>query len=134
MADNVALFSDAKANQIREDKARKKARLAEAKRRAESRPDDSRSLMDYGDALFDCGYLQEAEKVFSGILDANKDNVDLVFNLGFTFLKQGKGAEAAQQFKRVIALAPKSPLARSAEYELWHIDPSLKPRWVSKKS
>lgn len=134
MADNVALFSDAKANQIREDKARKKARLVEAKRRAESRPDDARALMDYGDALFDCGYLQEAERVFVDVLSANEDNVDLIFNLGFTFLKQGKHAEAAQQFKRVIALAPKSPLSRSAEYELWHMDPSFKPRWLAKRS
>lgn len=133
VTDPQSLYGDAKASTTDADRRLRSKRLDAAEREYNANPNSVELAIAYADCLFDVGKLVEAEQLFVKLIAINPDNFELEFNLGYTYLKQGKNELAIAQFKKVIALAPRSDAARSAEYELWNLNPSEQPPWVKTK-
>ncbi len=133
VTDPQTLFGDAKASISDVDRRLRKKRLDAAEREYKQEPTNVALAIVYADCLFDVGKLTEAEHLFEDLIRHNPNNFELEFNLGYTYLKQGKNDLAVIQFKKVIALAPRSDAARSAEYEIWNLNPNEQPPWVKTK-
>lgn len=128
--DPQTLYGDAKATVSDADRRLRVKRLEAAEREYKAKPNCIETAIAYADCLFDVGRLSEAEKLLEKLVAENPENYDLVFNLGYTYLKQGKIEQAVERFKHVIAIAPRSDAAKSAEYELWNLNPTEEPPWV----
>ncbi|GEM_PF-1243813 len=122
-AERIKLYGDAKATLNPLDRARKRKRLKQAEAAYQENPEDPQRIIEYADALFDMGELEKSLELLEGLGEQTSNDPELLYNLGFIYLKLGKVDEAVGYFKQVIEKAPDHPLARSAGYELWTIDP-----------
>jgi len=125
------LFGDAKATAKAPDLQRKRRALLEAKARFEENPNAQTQAV-LAAALFDIGQFAEAEKLLTDLVETHGDNQQILFDLAFVYKNLGKREKSAAAFRCVIDLDPKHPLARSAENELWSLDPDYTPSWMRK--
>ncbi len=68
--------------------------------------------IDYGLLLFTRGELDEAARIFSGILEMDPNNLTAHNLLGICFIKMGRESEALYHWRKVIELKPNSIDAR----------------------
>jgi len=74
--------------------------------------------LNLGNLYFDQGVMSEAIRWYEMAVQANPGYVRGHFALGTAYQKIGKGDLAAQQFRKVIELAPDTPEAAGAKQEL----------------
>jgi hypothetical protein len=123
------LFGDAKASARTRDVSHKQDLYRSAKAAYEaSQTDDTRTALAV--AAFDMGKFEEAELLYASLAVTHPDDMDLLTNLAFTYKNLNKPEEAKRTFLRVVEINPKHNLARSAENEVWMIDPTYKPSWM----
>lgn len=127
----VNLYGDAKATARAGDVNRKQIALNEtlAKYRADPSAANQQAL---ATALFDLGRFDEAERLLADLIKTSGDDKQVLYDLAFTYKNMGRIEDAKTAFLKIIALDPKHNLARSAEQELWRIDPDSPPSWLKK--
>lgn len=125
------LFGDAKATAHVADGGRKQAALLQAQQAFRDNPTKETQIA-FATALFDSGKFEEAQRLLVDLLREHGDDRQLLYDLAFAYKNMNRPAEAIATFQKVIALDPKHSLARSAEHELWMLDPQYKPSWVKK--
>jgi Flp pilus assembly protein TadD len=125
------LYGDAKATARAGDAGRKQKALNLAQQAYDENPTPENQAR-LATALFDLGRFQEAEKQLTGILLSNATDLKVLSDLGFVYKNMNQREKAKETFLRIIELDPRHPLARSAENEVWIIDPSYKPSWMRK--
>ncbi len=125
------LYGDAKATARAGDVNRKQIALNEtlAKYRADPSAANQQAL---ATALFDLGRFDEAERLLADLIKTSGDDKQVLYDLAFTYKNMGRIEDAKTAFLKIIALDPKHNLARSAEQELWRIDPDSPPSWLKK--
>jgi Flp pilus assembly protein TadD len=127
----VNLFGDAKATAHVVDGGRKLAQLHQAQQAFRDNPTQETQRA-FATALFDIGKFEEAERVLVDLIKDYGEDRQWLYDLAFAYKNMNRVEEAKATFIRVIALDPKHSLARSAEHELWMLDPTYKPSWVRK--
>jgi tetratricopeptide (TPR) repeat protein len=127
----VNLYGDAKATARAGDVNRKQIALNEtlAKFREDPSAANQQAL---ATAMFDLGRFDEAERLLADLIKSHGDNQQVLYDLAFTYKNMGRIEDAKATFLKIIALDPKHNLARSAEQELWRIDPDSPPSWLKK--
>jgi Flp pilus assembly protein TadD len=123
------LFGDAKATAKAVDAGRKQKALSQAQQAYEETPSPQNQTR-LATALFDLGRFQEAEKLLRDILEKNENDLKVLSDLGFVYKNLNQRDKAKEIFLRIVAINPRHPLARSAENEVWTIDPSYLPSWM----
>ena len=123
------LFGDAKATAKAGDAGRKQKALSTAKQEYENDPTVQNQTR-LASALFDLGRYEEAERLLRDVLDQGSDDLKLLSDLAFVYKNLGNIDRAKEVFLRIVDLNPKHALARSAENEIWMMDPSYKPSWM----
>ena len=131
MSSKHILFGDAKASAREGDSQRKQRALSAAEQKYATDP-SAASRMALASAMFDLGKFKEAEQHMTALLETNRENPDILFELGFVYKNLNRKDEAMAVWKQLVAAAPKHPLARAAENEIWRMDPSYKPSWITK--
>lgn len=63
--------------------------------------------------LYNLGRFPQAESAYAGVLQLYPADVEMGAGLGWSLLKQGKKAAAAEQFRRVLSVAPVNGSART---------------------
>jgi len=126
------LFGDAKATAKAGDAGRKQKALNLAQQAFDENPTPENQAR-LATALFDLGRFAEAEKMLTGILNNNETDLKVLSDLGFVYKNLNQPDRAKEVFLRIIQLDPRHPLARSAENEIWILDPSYKPSWMRKE-
>jgi tetratricopeptide (TPR) repeat protein len=125
------LYGDAKATAKSGEVGRKERMLSAAKLAYEQDP-SLQNQTKLASALFDIGKFNEAEKMMTDVLDKVGNDLKLLSDLGFTYKNLKQFDKAKEIFLRIVAADPKHPLARSAENEIWVMDPSYKPSWLKR--
>jgi Flp pilus assembly protein TadD len=123
------LFGDAKATAKAGDAGRKQKALSAAKQDYENNPSVQNQTR-LASALFDLGRYGEAERLLRDVLDQGSDDLKLLSDLAFVYKNLGNVEKAKEIFLRIVEINPKHALARSAENEIWMMDPSYKPSWL----
>jgi tetratricopeptide (TPR) repeat protein len=123
------LFGDAKANSRVRDVGHKQEMYKQAKAAFEANPTEPAQAA-LAMAAFDTGKFDEAERLYNDLVKTNPNDMDLLTNLAFTYKNLNKLEDAKRTFLRVVEINPKHNLARSAENEVWMIDPTYKPSWM----
>jgi tetratricopeptide (TPR) repeat protein len=123
------LFGDAKANARSRDVGFKQEQYKNALAAYGTSP-SSETQATLALAAFDTGKFDEAEKHYAVLVANSPHDLDLLINLAFTLKNLNKLDEAKRTFLRVVEVNPKHNLARSAENEVWMIDPTYKPSWM----
>jgi Flp pilus assembly protein TadD len=131
MSSKHILFGDAKASAREGDGQRKQRGLTAAEQKYAADPNAANRLA-LASALFDLGKFGEAEQHMTALLETNRDNPDVLFELGFVYKNLNRKDEAIAIWKQLVASAPKHPLSRAAENEIWRIDQSYTPSWITK--
>ena len=129
--DREYMYGDAKATAKAVDAGRKQRQLTEAQSAFDTEPGIDTGLA-LAKAMFEAGHFNDAEKVLDMLNSGYRDNIDVLWNLGFVYKNQDRHDEAIQMFQRVVAIDAKHQLARSAELMIWEMDPSIKPSWMRK--
>ena len=129
--DREYMYGDAKATAKAVDAGRKQRLLGEAQAAFDAAPGVETGL-ELSKTMFESGRFIDAERVLGKMLTENKDNLNVLWNLGFVYKNLDKRDSALSAFKQVVKLDPKHQLARSAEMQMWEMDPSFKPSWMSK--
>jgi tetratricopeptide (TPR) repeat protein len=127
----VNLYGDAKATAHAVDGGRKQAQLLQAQQAFRDNPNKDTQRA-YATALFDIGKFTEAERVLVDLIHDFGEDRQWLYDLAFTYKNMNRLDEAKATFLKIIALDPKHSLARSAEHEVWMLDPEYKPSWVKK--
>jgi Flp pilus assembly protein TadD len=127
----VNLFGDAKVTARAADSGRKLAALNEAQQLYRDNPSKETQYA-FATALFDVGRFEDAQRLLADLITSYGDDRQILYDLAFTYKNLGRIDEAKAAFMKIIALDPKHNLARSAEQELWRIDPTSPPSWVKK--
>ena len=73
---------------------------------AAARPDDTAIAREYGDALSDAGYLDDAIGIYSKINTQSKDGVAALLGLERAYLRLGDSNKALVYADQAVALAP----------------------------
>lgn len=124
MSDYSYLFGDAKATA---KLVRKKAGgLGEARAAYENNKSNPEALKRYADELNNANMLEEAFEVYNEYVNLSPADQDAYYELALLGKALGDTEQAIEFFKQVVEMAPESPLARSAEYELWGLDGKTK--------
>ncbi|MBN2080950.1 tetratricopeptide repeat protein [bacterium] len=123
------LYGDAKATAKSGEAGRKERALSAAKLAYEQDPTPQNQAK-LASALFEIGKFNEAEKMMTDVLDKISNDLKLLSDLGFTYKNLKQFDKAKEIFLRIVAIDPKHPLARSAENEIWVMDPTYKPSWL----
>lgn len=123
------LFGDAKASAREGDAQRKQRALVSAQEKYTADPSPV-NRMALASALFDMGKFAEAEQHMTALLETNRENPDILFELGFVYKNLNRKDEAISIWKQLVAANPRHHLARGAENEIWRLDPSYKPSWI----
>ncbi len=123
------LFGDAKANARTREATHKQDVYKLAKAAFETKATDVNQAA-LAMAAFDVGKFDEAERLYADLSKSHQDDMDLLTNLAFTYKNLNKLEDAKRTFLRVVEINPKHNLARSAENEVWMIDPTYKPSWM----
>ena len=131
MSSKHILFGDAKASAKEGDGQRKQRNLQATEQKYAADP-NAVNRMALAGALFDMGKFAEAEQHMTALLENNRENPDILFELGFVYKNLNRKDEAVAVWKQLVAAAPKHPLSRAAENEIWRMDPSYKPSWITK--
>jgi tetratricopeptide (TPR) repeat protein len=131
MSSKHILFGDAKASAREGDGQRKQRALSAVEQKYAADPSAANRTA-LASALFDLGRFNEAEQHMTALLETNRDNPDILFELGFVYKNLNRKDEAISIWKQLVAAAPKHPLSRAAENEIWRIDPSYKPSWIGR--
>ena len=126
---NVHLFGDAKATAHAADAGAKLQALQQAQAMYEKEP-NAETRLRLAQALFDLGRFEDALKLFEAAAAVDGDNVQVLYELAFVYKNLKRQEDAKRTFKRVIELDPRSDMGRSAEHELWLIDPTCRPSWM----
>ena len=81
------------------------------KRANQLKPDSREVIVHLGNAYFDSGKYEEAEKWYSSALAKKADDVDIRTDLGLTFIFRDRPDydRAIQEFKRSLELEPNHP-------------------------
>lgn len=127
----VNLFGDAKATARAGDANRKQVALNEALAAFRADPTAANQQV-LATAMFDLGRFEEAERLLADLIQTQGANQQVLYDLAFTYKNMGRIEDAKAAFVKLIALDARSSLARSAEQELWRIDPNSPPSWVKK--
>lgn len=125
------LFGDAKATARAGDAGRKQKALTQAEQAFNENPSPQNQAV-LATALFDLGRFQDAEKLLMDILANNANDLKVLSDLGFVYKNLNQLDKAKEIFLRIVDLSPRHPLARSAENEVWIIDPAYLPSWMRK--
>jgi tetratricopeptide (TPR) repeat protein len=128
LVNNVELFSDAKASKALAPRAREDS-LKKAKAGYDENPTSLDAISIYADALFNNHKFEETEKLLEQACSLG-DNLDIIYNLAFVCSVNGKEDRAKDLYRKVIALAPGTALAKSAEYELWKMGEKVEAKWL----
>jgi hypothetical protein len=128
---NYRLYGDAKASAKEGDRLRKDRALQTAQKSFQDNPTTPNQIV-LATALFDVGRFSEAEKLLKDVADSPSVDENVLFELGFTYKNLGRKQEAVDTFKRLVSRSPKHSLARSAENELWVLEPGYTPSWIKK--
>ena len=131
MSSKHILFGDAKASAREGDGQRKQRNLQGAEQKYAADPSAS-NRMALASAQFDLGKFAEAEQHMTALLQTESENPDILFELGFVYKNLNRKDEAIAVWKQLVTAAPKHPLSRAAENEIWRMDPSYKPSWIAK--
>jgi tetratricopeptide (TPR) repeat protein len=131
MSSKHILFGDAKASAKEGDGQRKQRNLQVTEQKYAADP-NAVNRMALAGALFDLGKFAEAEQHMMALLENNRENPDILFELGFVYKNLNRKDEAIAVWKQLVAAAPKHPLSRAAENEVWRMDPSYTPSWITK--
>jgi len=123
------LFGDAKATARAADATQKHRELAQARARFEENPTRETQTV-LATALFDVGRFEEAERLLRDIIATYGEDIQTLYDLAFTLKNLKQQDEMRKAFMRVVELGPRHPLARSAEHELWMMDPAFVPSWM----
>jgi len=123
------LFGDAKATAKAGEAGRKQKALTVAKQDFEENPTTQNQAL-LASALFDLGRFQEAERLLTEVLEKSGNDLKMLSDLGFVYKNLNQPEKAKEVFLRIVALNPKHPLARSAENEVWSLDPTYRPSWM----
>jgi len=125
------LYGDAKATAKTGEAGRKERALNAAKLAYEQDPSPINQTK-LASALFDIGRFDEAEKMMTDVLDKVGDDLKFLSDLGFTYKNLKQFDKAKEVFLRIVQINPKHPLARSAENEIWVMDPTYRPSWLKR--
>ncbi|MDQ3023807.1 MAG: tetratricopeptide repeat protein [bacterium] len=129
MSSKHILYGDAKSTAREGDSQRKQRGLSAAEQNYTTDPSAANRMI-LATALFDMGKFSEAEQHMTTLLETNKDNPDMLFELGFIYKNLGRKDEAIAIWKQLVAAAPRHPLAKGAENEIWRLDQTYKPSWL----
>ncbi|OGK09416.1 MAG: hypothetical protein A2Y63_06535 [Candidatus Riflebacteria bacterium RBG_13_59_9] len=130
MVNNVELFSDAKASKALAPRTREEL-LKRAKVNYEEQPGDLKAVIAYADALFNSHLFEETEKILQEACTIQEDP-DILYNLAFVSWINGKEDSAKEFYRKVVKESRGTPLAKSAEYELWKMGEHIKAKWLEK--
>jgi tetratricopeptide (TPR) repeat protein len=128
---NVHLFGDAKATAHAAESGTKQQGLLQAQA-AYAADASKENQLKYAAALFDNGRFDESLKLYENALAKYGEDMQLYYDLAFTYKNLKKIDDAKRCFLKVVELNARHSLARSAEHELWMLDPSYKPSWMRK--
>jgi Flp pilus assembly protein TadD len=129
MGSKHILFGDAKASAREGDGQRKTRNLTTLEQKYAADP-SAANRMALAGGLFDLGRFAEAEQHMTALLETNKDNPDILFELGFIYKNLSRKDEAIAIWKQLFAAHPRHALSRAAENEIWRLDPTYKPSWL----
>ena len=68
--------------------------------------------------------------MITDVLAKDGNDLKLLSDLGFVYKNLNQLDKAKEVFLRIVKLNPKHPLARSAENEVWSMDPAYRPSWM----
>jgi Flp pilus assembly protein TadD len=128
MSSKHILYGDAKASAREGDPQRKQRNLTTAEQKYAADP-SAVNRMALASALFDLGKFAEAEQHMSALLQTNKEDADVLFELGFVYKNLNRKEEAIAVWKQLVASNGRHPLSRAAENEIWRLDQTYKPSW-----
>jgi Flp pilus assembly protein TadD len=128
---NVHLFGDAKATAHAAD-AKTKQQLLALAQEAYAAEANRENQLKLAAVLFDNGRFDEALKLFEDALAKFGEDMQLYYDLAFTYKNLKRIEDTKRCFLKVVELNPRHSLARSAEHELWMLDPNYKPSWMRK--
>src|SRR5439155_90082 len=69
-------------------------------------PEDPVELLNYGTALLDRGWINEAIALYSKALEKNPEDEEVHFNLAYAYTKKGKTNEAMEHYDQALKLFP----------------------------
>jgi Flp pilus assembly protein TadD len=84
-------------------------------------------------ALFDVGRFEDAERLQRDILEKQGEDIQLCYDLAFTYKNMKRVEDAKRMFLRVVALDGRHAFARSAENEVWMLDSTYTPSWIKRE-
>ncbi|MEP0813157.1 MAG: hypothetical protein HRF49_00635 [bacterium] len=130
--DNSHLFGDAKATARSVARAGAGDSLEDYRRAYEESKTDPDKVKAYAEALNRLNRTEEAEAVYSEYVSLVPADQDAFYELALLNKMLGKNERAIELFVKVVEMAPESPLAKSAEYEMWSLDGKVRPAWVKR--
>ena len=123
------LFGDAKATARTVKRTGVGSALDEARAAYEQNGGDPEVVRAYAELLNLTNRLEEAYKIYKEYLDLTSADQETYFEVGLLAKSLDDHDEAIRLFTKVVEMAPGSPLARSAEYEMWALNGGKTTRW-----
>lgn len=105
------------------------AALDEARLAYENDKTNGENALQYAELLNRANNLPEALIVYKDYLAHTPANQDVIFEVALLAKTLDNKDEARELLKKAIEMSPGTPLARSAEYELWALNGGGKLRW-----
>lgn len=87
-------------------------------RATELNPDDSESLFQYGLALAETSYINEAKQAFECTLKREAEHADAHYNLGVIALYNEKAKKAIDHFEQALSIQPDHLLAANGKKQV----------------
>lgn len=116
---------------IERNRAKKLLQIEEARKDYEANPTNREKFRNYVNTLHSAGeYLVVKELLVLKLKDLPDDPI-INFEMGLIQMKLNERIQAMHSFKKVLSISSaESDLYRSAEFELWNLDPAFVPSWV----
>ena len=134
LKDNSHLYGDAKATAKSVAAGARVKEIEEASIAFEAENDNPAAIKRLAIALTAASRIDEAEKLYSKYVSVAPADQDAFYEYALLNKLLGNKIKAIELFTKVIEMAPSSPLARSAEYEMWALDGRGLDSWVRKKA
>lgn len=113
------------------NKAKSLLQIEEARKDYEANPNNRVKFRNYINTLHSAGEYQAVKELLAEKLKDYPNDPILNFEMGLIQMKLNERIQAMYSFKKVLTLSdPSSDLYRSAEFELWNLDPAFVPSWV----
>ena len=132
MKDNSHLYGDAKATARRAQAASRGSALADAQTAYDADSTTPDAIRKLADELNKANRKEDAEKMYREYVAVAPADQEAYFELALLNKSLGRIDGALEFFTKVVEMAPGSPLARSAEYEMWALDGKGGQGWVKK--